>query len=145
MQFLVPDMQLYTLRCWSVDWYVGHIFEFLVFFASLLLPNHPRLDCRVSGLVLFLLQEAVTSVGRSNWKNGSGTNFLVVIPSPACAEMVFIAHRYFHKNHGPPRITKIHANQGKLFVHHPHVCKFVSSKRIELIGLILKNRRSSLK
>ena len=51
MQFLVPDMQLYTLRCWSVDWYVGHIFEFLVFFASLLLPNHPRLDCRVSGLV----------------------------------------------------------------------------------------------
>ena len=87
----------------------------------------------------------LSSVERSNWKNGSGTNSLVEIPSPACAEMVFIAHRYFHKNHGPPRITKIHANQGKLFVHHPHVCKFVSSKRIELIGLILKNRRSSLK
>ena len=41
------------------------------------------------------------SIGRSKKKNGSGTNFLVEIPSPACAEMVFIVHQYFHKNHGP--------------------------------------------
>ena len=30
---------------------VGHIFEFRAVFALLLLPNRPRLDCRVSGLV----------------------------------------------------------------------------------------------
>ena len=31
---------------------VGHIFEFRAVFALLLLPNRPRLDCRVSGLVV---------------------------------------------------------------------------------------------
>ena len=31
---------------------VRHIFEFRAVFALLLLPNRPRLDCRVSGLVL---------------------------------------------------------------------------------------------
>ena len=31
--------------------YVGHIFEFRAVFALQLLPNRPRLDCRVSGLV----------------------------------------------------------------------------------------------
>ena len=32
---------------------VRHIFEFRAVFALLLLPNRPRLDCRVSGLVFF--------------------------------------------------------------------------------------------
>ena len=31
--------------------YVRHIFEFRAVFALLLMPNRPRLDCRVSGLV----------------------------------------------------------------------------------------------
>ena len=31
---------------------VRHIFDFRAIFALLLLPNRPRLDCRVSGLVL---------------------------------------------------------------------------------------------
>ena len=35
----------------SVGPSVRHISEFQVVFALLLLPNHPRLDCRVSGLV----------------------------------------------------------------------------------------------
>ena len=43
-----------TTPC-CVGWYVGmsvcHIFEFRAVFALLLLPNRPRLDCRVSGLV----------------------------------------------------------------------------------------------
>ena len=51
---------------------------------------------------LFTAIAVITSKGRSNKKNGSGTNFFVEIPSPACAEMVFIAQRYFRKNHGPP-------------------------------------------
>ena len=46
-RFLVADTRLYTLPCRSV----GHIFEFRAVFALLLLPNRPRLDCRVSGLV----------------------------------------------------------------------------------------------
>ena len=46
--FLVTDMQLYTLPCRSV----GHIFEFRAVFALLLLPNRPRLGCRVSGLLV---------------------------------------------------------------------------------------------
>ena len=74
-----------------------------------------------------------SSIGRSNLKNGSGTIFLVDIPSPACAEMVFIAQRYFHKNRSPPRLTKNYANQGKIFVHHPCVCELISSKRIKLM------------
>ena len=37
----------------SVGRSVGHIFEFRAVFALLLLPNRPRLDCRVSGLVFF--------------------------------------------------------------------------------------------
>ena len=57
--FLVADTRLYTLPCRSVGRYVGplvrrsirHIFEFRVVFALLLLPNRPRLDCHVSGLV----------------------------------------------------------------------------------------------
>ena len=32
---------------------VRHIFEFRAFLALLLLPNRPRLDCRVSGIVFF--------------------------------------------------------------------------------------------
>ena len=36
---------------------VRHIFEFRAFFALLLLPNHPRLDCRVSGLVSIFLRD----------------------------------------------------------------------------------------
>ena len=77
---------------------------------------------------LFTAIAVITSKGRSNKKNGSGTNFFVEIPSPACAEMVFIAQRYFCKNHGPLRITKNHANHGKIFVHHPPVCKLIFSK-----------------
>ena len=53
--FLVADTRLYTLPCRSVGPSVGpsvrHIFEFRAVFALLLLPNRPRLDCRVSGLV----------------------------------------------------------------------------------------------
>ena len=53
--FLVADTRLYTLPCWSVGPSVHlsfrHIFEFRAVFALLLLPNCPRLDCRVSGLV----------------------------------------------------------------------------------------------
>ena len=53
--FLVADTRLYTLPCRSVGRSVGpsvhHIFEFRAVFALLLLPNRPRLDCRVSGLV----------------------------------------------------------------------------------------------
>ena len=37
----------------SVGRSVGHIFEFRAFFALPLLPNRPRLDCRVSGLVSY--------------------------------------------------------------------------------------------
>ena len=36
----------------SVGWSVDQIFEFQAVFALLLLLNRPRLDCRVSGLVL---------------------------------------------------------------------------------------------
>ena len=53
--FLVADTRLYTLPCRSVGLTVGrsvgHIFEFRAVFVLLLLPNRPRLDCRVSGLV----------------------------------------------------------------------------------------------
>ena len=38
----------------SVGPSVRHIFEFRAVFALLLLPNRPRLDCRVSGLVILL-------------------------------------------------------------------------------------------
>ena len=42
-----------------VGWYIGtsvcHIFEFRAVLALMLLPNRPRLYCRVSGLVLFVL------------------------------------------------------------------------------------------
>ena len=52
LAFLVADTRLYTLPCRSVDpSVVRHIFEFRAVFALLLLPNRPRLDCRVSGLV----------------------------------------------------------------------------------------------
>ena len=53
--FLVADTRLYTLPCRSVGPSVrpsvGHISELRAVFAFLLLPNRPRLDCRVSGLV----------------------------------------------------------------------------------------------
>ena len=56
--FLVADTRLYTLPCRSVGLTVGrsvgHIFEFRAVFVLLLLPNRPRLDCRVSGLVNIL-------------------------------------------------------------------------------------------
>ena len=56
--FLVADTRLYTLPCRSVGPSVRpsvcHIFEFPAFFALLLLPNRPRLDCRVSGLVFLI-------------------------------------------------------------------------------------------
>ena len=48
---------LYTLPCRSVGPSAGpsrNIFELRVVFASLLLPNCPRLNCRVSGLVCLL-------------------------------------------------------------------------------------------
>ena len=41
----------------SVRRSVSHIFEFRAVFALLLLPNRPRLDCRVSGLVTYEMQE----------------------------------------------------------------------------------------
>ena len=53
--FLVADTRLYTLVRRSVRRsvrrLVRHIFELRAVFALLLLPNRPRLDCRVSGLV----------------------------------------------------------------------------------------------
>ena len=39
----------------QVPWSVRHIFEFCAVFALLLLPNHPPLDCRVSGLVFYII------------------------------------------------------------------------------------------
>ena len=54
--FLVADMRLHLAvsvgRCVSVRPPVRHIFEIWAVFALLPLPNRPRLDCRVSGLVL---------------------------------------------------------------------------------------------
>ena len=49
--FLVADMRLYTMPCRLVRPSIRHISEFRAVFAVLLLPNRPRLDCRVSGLV----------------------------------------------------------------------------------------------
>ena len=49
--FLVADTRLYTLPCRSVRPSVRHISKLRVVFALLLLPNRPRLDCRVSSLV----------------------------------------------------------------------------------------------
>ena len=49
---LVADTRLYTLPCRSVRPSVPNIFELRAVFALPLLPNHPRLSCRVSGLVL---------------------------------------------------------------------------------------------
>ena len=46
--FLVADTRLYFLPCRSVC----HILEFRAVFSLLLLPNCPRLDCRVSILVI---------------------------------------------------------------------------------------------
>ena len=45
----------------SVGPSVGHIFEFRAVFALLLLSNRPRLDCRVSGLVLWEAPKCVSS------------------------------------------------------------------------------------
>ena len=51
--FLVADtrLQLGVSVGPSICWSVHHISEFQSIFAVLLLPNRPRLDCRVSGLV----------------------------------------------------------------------------------------------
>ena len=55
--FVVADTRLNILPCRSVGRSVRpsvrHIFEFRAVFTLLLLPNCPRLDCRVSGLVEF--------------------------------------------------------------------------------------------
>ena len=48
----------------SVGRSVGHIFEFRVVFILLLLPNRPRLDCRVSGLVSIIITKTMR---RSNF------------------------------------------------------------------------------
>ena len=57
-RFLVADTRLYTLLCRSVRRSIGpmvhHISKLWVVFALHLLPNRPRLDCRVSGHVLIL-------------------------------------------------------------------------------------------
>ena len=41
----------------TCDYTVGRFFEFRAVFTLLLLPNHPRLDCLVSGLVNFDLEK----------------------------------------------------------------------------------------
>ena len=53
-EFLVADTQLHLAVSVgpSVRRSVGNISELRAIFALLLLPNRPRLDCRVSGLVL---------------------------------------------------------------------------------------------
>ena len=56
ISFLVADTRLYTLPCRLVRRSVRHISEFRSIFAVLLLPNRPRLDCRVPDLVPFLLR-----------------------------------------------------------------------------------------
>ena len=40
----------------SVRWSVRHVFELRTVLELLLRPNHPRLDCRVSGLVSVMLR-----------------------------------------------------------------------------------------
>ena len=69
-QFLVMDMQLYTVH-WSVGplvlWCVGQISEFRPIIAVLPLPNHPRLDCHVSGLVLFSFHHVQKSDLNALW------------------------------------------------------------------------------
>ena len=59
-QFLVADTRLYTQPCRSVGRSVRpsvrNIFESRVVFAFPLLPNCPRLSCRVSGLVFHTTQ-----------------------------------------------------------------------------------------
>ena len=65
--FLVADTRLYTLLCRSVRLSVRrsvrNIFEFRAVFDLLLLPNRPRLDCRVSGLVCQSLRLSVDQSG----------------------------------------------------------------------------------
>ena len=66
--FLVADTRLHLAVsvgpsvCRSVGPSVHHIFEFRVVFALLLLPNCPRLDCRVSSLVSVRLYESRVQV-----------------------------------------------------------------------------------
>ena len=60
-EFFVADTWLYTLPCRSVGRSVCNIFEFRAVFASLLLPNHPRLNCRVSGLVFERIPRSASS------------------------------------------------------------------------------------
>ena len=60
--FLVADTRLYTLLCRSVRRQVTNFVEFRAVFALLLLSNRPRLDCRVSGLVLFHEKAKIESI-----------------------------------------------------------------------------------
>ena len=57
VSFYVTDPRLYTLLCWSVGRWVTNFVEFRTVYALLHLPNHPQLDCRVSGLVFLALSE----------------------------------------------------------------------------------------
>ena len=57
LYLLVVDTWLYTLPCWSVRPSVDCVSELWAVFALLVLPNHPRLDCRVSGLVTYEIQK----------------------------------------------------------------------------------------
>ena len=59
---LVADTRFYTLPCQSVGLSVRHISELRSVFALLLLPNRPRLDCRVSSLVLFHEKAKIESI-----------------------------------------------------------------------------------
>ena len=62
--FLVADTRLYTLPCRSVRRSVHpsrNIFELRAVFALLLLPNRPRLDCRVSGLVYYFIAKFLSA------------------------------------------------------------------------------------
>ena len=61
LQFLVADTRRYTLPCRSVCRSISRIYELRAVFALLLLPNRPRLDCRVSGLVDVKFAKKVTS------------------------------------------------------------------------------------
>ena len=56
--FLVATLHLAV----SVGRSVRHISEFRAVFALLLLPNRPRLDCRVSGLVLRKIKKEFFSI-----------------------------------------------------------------------------------
>ena len=82
--FLVADTRLYTLPCRSVSRSVSpsvrHIFEFRAVFAPPL-PNRPRLDCRVSGLISFFLHFPLTAFSPTP-SSPSSSIFFPSLPSP---------------------------------------------------------------